>query len=249
MEAHRSLADLIPGPVPAVLVSAAAVLALLDLWASIRAGYKPAIRAGFAWLAAVAMVVLATVFRHDYWAQLGLVIILLAALLAFNWQFIWGLTLYLQDNLAQTFLLSVFYLMTWGGIFAWFGIPDLIWHENWRLRFVSAVASTMVLALFGVCAFYVGSVGEMDIEKVKHYYDTERAHRVLADLLAPRDDEGSWTHCTSSSGLSSFRSFCCSSCLHSSHRFFRTFLGWSGPPTCFRTWPPSLSGVVESSRG
>ena len=48
----------------------------------------------------------------------------------------------------------------------------------------------MVLALFGLCAFYVGSVGSINIAKIKHYYDNERAHRLLADLLAPRDDKG-----------------------------------------------------------
>ncbi len=197
MKMVRLLIDLILYVAPVVLVAAALALVVIDLWASIRARrqpatcYKPAIHAGYAWLVAAAVIVLAVVFRHSYWLQFALLIALLAVVLWVNRKFLWGLIRYLQDNVTQTFLLAIFYLMTWGWLFSWFGIPDLIWHESLSLRFASAVAATMVLALFGVCAFYVGgSVRQIDIEKIKQHYDQKRAHRVLADWLAAPDEHG-----------------------------------------------------------
>ncbi len=208
MEVVRPLIDVIIWVAPAFLVAAAVVI---DLWASIKTRrqpstrYKPAIHAAYAWLAAAVVIVLAVVFRRSYWPQFALLIALLAVVLWFNRKFLWGMSRYLLENVTQTFLLAVFYLMTWGWLLSWFGIPDLIWHESLSLRFASAVASTMVLALFGVCAFYVGGsarqtdidlrqlnidLRQIKIEKIKEHYDENRAHRELADWLAPRDEDG-----------------------------------------------------------
>ena len=190
MESSRLLSGVVLLIAAIFIALLAAALGIIDVWERTKNGDNSARLVRRHWLAAAMVVALATLCRDWYWPQLAFLIALLGYVLWFNWRFLWGLVLYLQDNLAQTFLLAVFYLMIWGWLFSWFGIPDLIWHEHCTTRLASAVASTLVLAVFGVCAFYVGSAGPIDVQKIGTYYETDRAHRVLADWLAPRDAKG-----------------------------------------------------------
>jgi hypothetical protein len=173
-----------------LLAPFALILVANDLFWNTTAPRQQVRHARLSWAAACAVVVSVVVALDNFWLQFVLMLAIAAWVLCVNRAFLGPLVLYLQENLIQAFLLVVFYLMTWGWLMALAGVPDLIWHEDWSRLFASAAAATMLLALFGVCAFYVGSYGQLTAAAIQGYYRTGISHRRLADWIAPRGEEG-----------------------------------------------------------
>jgi len=147
--------------------------------ATVTAFYTPRWRPArglFAWLAAAEVIALAACWRNNGTGQLVMLALLLAWLGFAYWEFRWGLVLYLQNNLSQAFLLGLSLLMIWGGVLSDVGLPDLIWHEEPHLKLLSAAAATLLLALFGLNAYYLRPPRASD-RAIKAFYDREAVHQ------------------------------------------------------------------------
>jgi hypothetical protein len=138
-------------------------------------------------LAALFVVVLATLIHDAYWPQFALVWALVGWMLFVYWEFGSGVTRYLQNNIGQALLLLTFLMMIWGCLFIGVGVPDLIWHEDWRLRLISAISASLLLSLFGVIAYHLLSVGPRAIKTqvLSQLYHGFVVNQDFADWLAP----------------------------------------------------------------
>jgi hypothetical protein len=163
----------------------AVILVLMILIAQLKGAAKRNRKAVLAWATAAGVVVLGAFYRHDYWVQFAVTVALLAGTVYNYRQFRWGLTYYLTEHLNQAFLLLAFLLMVWGWSFAWLGVPDLIWHEDLWLRFLSAVSATFLLALLGTIAFNLISVGGGARSNVRGFYKVGTVHYRFANWLIP----------------------------------------------------------------